>query len=790
MSKGVHGTNQAQEPIRRPESVLSIAETITTTTSIADLEDSLSAVTTPRGGSPTQFGNNNPDLPPSYAESQAVHTSYRRGVSFDSVTPGVYSHGAQQVYLYENTNYFSPHGAPVTPNTLTQEPVELPANSSDPGSSALLYEALSFTDAPPPAQSAAYIAHLTRPVGIPALCPTTSTTSAVQFARLYSRALGGASITQAQHASFIDGLNAVSTASDFTAAHLQEAAPFRMAMDTNAIPREEWVRAYIQLCNAKFFQPRGLHVALTTFQELTALAKIPEQRGFRDGLVDDVLDAIASTSGVPEMEDDEGLTHTAVQAAAKLDPYIEPLSSMVPTMSRQSTTLDNVARGLASFSIGDNEKSPPIVLPPGSSTSSLQSPQSPSGRALDKFWNPLGLGPISVGPILPPKLPPSELPPDASWQQWGEHLGRRFEKWGDEYGRQWDQWGKEYGQAWDEWGREYTQVWDEWGRKIQRKATGPMNASRSSLVRAAASVSKESIAGVIKRKPLATPPGAASRESFGSLGSFGSGSRDLGTAEEWDDNENDDDDDDDDDDDAVSVSSEDSLSSDSSVEDPEVEYTKRVVDIEQKMEKAKIEGKRDPAKIERDRESALRKAEEKRIKDEQHIDQKVKRRAMKKHAHKFKRDVKKWKKEFKKDIKKFHKSKASPWEIHTRINAKRQEFNQLREQWENKRKELWTMQTADRGVMFHEARQERREARQRKRDAKQRKKWAKRGHWHDGHWHSKGTCPMQKTGRRGGRHRGHRGHDHEEERRQERQSTANRIVTEESMLWVVIRNLE
>jgi hypothetical protein len=641
-------------------------------------------------------------------------------------------------------------------------------------------------------------------VGIPALCSTSNPTSSIRFARLYSRALGGASITQAQHASFIDGLNAVSTASGFTAAHLQEAAPFRMAMDTNAIPREEWVRAYIQLCNAKFFQPRGLHVAITTFQELTTLARVPEQRGFREGLVEDILDVVEATGGVSEAEDDETLTHIATEAAAKLDPYIEPLSTMVPTMSRQSTNLDNVARGLASFSLNDNEKRPPpMTFPSNSTTSSLPSPEGKS-RVLDKFWNPLGLGPISVGPIIPPKLPPSELPPDASWQEWGDHLGRRWERWGEEYGKRWDRWGREYGQAWDEWGREF-----------QQKFAGPINASRSNLARSTSGLdgvrgmSRESFASAIKRKIPATPPGVdqatwrakyagpsgASRESFGSLGSIGSSSRDLATSEELDFDENDDEDDDDDDDDALSISSDDSLSSDSSVEDPEVEYTKRVVDIEQKTEKARMEGKRDPAKIDKDRESALRKAEEKRIKDEQHIDKRVKRRMMKKHAHKFKKDVKKWKKEFKKDVKKLHKSKASPSEIHAAVNSKRQEFNEMRKQWEKKRQDLFAKQTqsVDRSVMFHEARQERRDRRQRKRDAKKQKKWAKKGHWHDGHWHDKGTCPMQRAGRRGGR--GGRGGRHasfepEREMSQEIQSQPRRIITEETMLWVVIRNLE
>lgn len=57
--------------ISRPGSVLSVAETITTTTSIADFEDGLSDVTTPRGGSPNHFAHDvNPELPPSYDESE------------------------------------------------------------------------------------------------------------------------------------------------------------------------------------------------------------------------------------------------------------------------------------------------------------------------------------------------------------------------------------------------------------------------------------------------------------------------------------------------------------------------------------------------------------------------------------------------------------------------------------------------------------------------------------------------------------------------------------------------
>lgn len=717
------------DPIQRPQSVLSVAETITTTTSIADFEDSLSTVTTPRGGSPVRFGNGNLDLPPSYDESQAAHIGERSEPQYPEA-PGVAAHSVQQVFRTEIPHRSlsdDPHSH--LHNEAGHVPLFQGSPLTHPGSSALLYQALSFTKSPAPAtQSTEYVQHLTRPIAIPSLPPSTNsppTIAGVRFARFNARALNGASITPAQHASFIDGLNAVSTASGFDASQLHETAPFRMDAGSGGIPREEWVRAYVQLCNERFFQPRGLHVAITTLHELATLAKVPEQRGFRESVVSDVLDAAAEAANNDE-DGEDALTKAAANAAAKLDPYIEPLGMMIPAMSRDSEAMDHVARGLASFSLDEK------MLPPPPPTLHRSATDQPPTRALNKFWNPMGMGPISMGPTLPP-LPRTQLSPQASWHMWGEDFGKRFEQWGNEYGKRWDNWGRDYGKA-----------WEEWGDGIQRKFSGPSSSTVNMI-----------------------PGAGASMESFNTSSSKGSkkgkARQQSGAGQEERNNDHVNDNElDDDDDDTLSISSDSSTSSDGDWSDPEANYVKRLANIEESAEKARIEGKRDITKIEKERESALRKAEVKRIKDESHLENKLKKREIKRHTRKFKRDVRNWKKDFKKITKQLHRKPLSHQEMRAQITEKRAEFEKMRAEWAVRRMEIY-QKRHERGTTWREAREHRRD---------------RHLHRRPGHGHHGADC--------GGRGRRERRNRHQ----RDEQPKSERFLTDENMLWVVIRNLE
>jgi hypothetical protein len=556
------------------------------------------------------------------------------------------------------------------------------------------------------------------------------TIAGVRFARFNARALNGAAITPAQHAAFIDGLNAVSTASGFDAAQLRDASTpslLNTATMGAGMPREEWVRAYVQLCNERFFQPRGLRVAITTLQELAVLAKVPELRGFREGIVSDVLEA-AGEAARNEEDGEDALTKAASNAATKLGPYIEPLGMMIPAMSRDNEAMDHVARGLATFSLDEKPLPPHPELRRSATDQPRQSP-----RAIDRFWNPMGMGPISVGPIVPPRLPRSQLTREASWQMWAEDLGKRFETWGEEYTKQWDTWGREYGKAWEEWSIDF-----------QRKHAGHGSNIVSTIPGAGASI--ESFNTVSSRS---SKKGKARQVS----------SAGQGEAE-------------DDDDDSSSISS-DSTSSSDDWSDPEANFVKRLADIEENAEKARIEGKRDPAKIDKERGSALRKAEERRAKEESHLERKIKKREVKRHARKFRKDVKKWKKDFKKDTKQLSKKKCSPEEMRTLIAEKRVQFETMRAEWEARRVEA-SHHKQERGLSWREAREHRRQNR------------------HHHHHHHIGRRDRHDRGRgRRGEDCHIRGRGDTQIRDQpEQQTKPEGFLTEENMLWVVIMNLE
>jgi hypothetical protein len=715
-------TNEAAtpDPIERPQSTISTIS-VHTSTSFNDsiFDEGLSTVTTPRGTSPIsgqRYGNSNSDLPPSYDESQAQHLDAldspgHGGGSSDIPRP--LGPTNLQVYRTE-VQYYPPGMGGLQDANRSTETLHAP-RADEPRAGALLSQALAFTSAPPPASLTA--SYVTRPVAVPALPVLDS--GGVRFARLYSRALQSASITPAQFAAFIDGLNAISTASGFSIEKLHGSGSFNFDFGLGNAPdgdvsRDEWMGAYMQLCNARFFEPRGLRVQVTTLKELVALAKVPVDHGFRQKFVKNVLNAMAAGHFALEDVDEEvgdhhGVLFEAAQTAAKeLEPYVEPLDAMIPTFSQASADLDNVARGLRAFQLAESDDK---TAPTPAESSTTGAEERPHPLHTSSFPLIFDIGPkglLHFGP-KPPRLPlsvprkpvpgqplspgqpgqPGQLQRGQSWQEWSDDFGKRWEQWGQDYGKKWNDWGLEYGKKWSNWGDQYGKKWENWGENFQRKFSmpptpGSATTSRSQTMDPDCPIEKrkekhkqgklaklkEKKKKKFKKDRLRGDP-CVSKESFSTARSSSShGSSLPATPSTGDPEEEQDFDWDDGASDISSVSSSSlasSSSSDTEVEfekTPEAVYSRKVAEIEETAAKARATGKKGARWIERERSAGLEKALKKRQKNELKLKQRAHKRQIKRIARRFKHRVKEWKYQYKRQYKDMKKTGATRAELH------------------------------------------------------------------------------------------------------------------------------
>jgi hypothetical protein len=538
------------DPIERPASVVS---NVTIATTIADIDDSITTSSTPRGGSPSRFGNSNHDLPPSYEQSQAQHLDH-----LDRAATAPALSGTTQVFRTE-----VPPGHVGLPPPGPWPEHQHPPTPAD-GSSALLYHALAFTSEAAPPHADAYGAALTRPVAVPAIRPLDSRPEAapLQAARLYARALQGAHVTAASFASFVDGLNAVALAAGGArpAERALGAATFAWRGE-GAVPRDEWLGAYVALANARFFEPRGLQAVVATLAELVELARVPDRAGFRRGLVGDVLAAVGDGAGDEE--------ERALGAVRALEPFVEPVGPLLPTMARDSEAVQAVARGMASMNLDEkrplqDEGEAPSRVQTNASSSTEGDGAPKDGQPQRKFFTLFGM-PISIGPVMTP-APPLHKKKDRnmSWEQWGEQWGKEWEKWGEQYGMNWGKWGDEYAKAWDNWGKEFSKYGGGPSRAVtENEAESPRDAPQ---------------------------PTEEDEEDYDS------------------------------DSDTVSIGSLSSMSSASALStagsDPEKMFEARLAEIEASAQKDRAAGKKHEWKIMKEVDEGIRKAAEKRTKQE------------------------------------------------------------------------------------------------------------------------------------------------------------------------------
>lgn len=378
------------------------------------------ALATPRTPSASN-GQPHGDLPPTYEEA-------------------VRSPGAQQtthppVPSYNNdVAVYRSEIPPDPPVIISDEKRPLDPESDGPQASRLLNEALKFSETPPP-QAERQVLRI--PVAIPSFA---GEASPVKFARFYAPALSASSVADGQFIEFIDGLNNLAIATNFSATALA-AYHARHGMmphcevtrNDEHVGQDDLVPAYIALSNSHFFNPRGLHIHVVNLVHLAELLNIGNE-AIKKTILQEVLRMSRTGIDVPAAAN--GAAH---QAASALIPYVEALTTAVPEPRKNQEALHAVASRFASLNVADNEHEEAALNEAleRSRTSASSTNTSMSGPSRSKTWG-----------------------------EWGNDIGNYWGQWGERQGQFWGKWGEDQGRKWERWGQDF-------GRKVEKMASGP-----------------------------------------------------------------------------------------------------------------------------------------------------------------------------------------------------------------------------------------------------------------------------------------------------------------------------
>lgn len=439
MDQKLQLVDHPQHPIPRPTSTSTVDD------SEFESHDDTSTLYTPRT---SIIENTDSDLPPTYEQSQAaIHES--AGVQPPPALPyppGVQNHSNITVYRTEMPpdpivpirGQGEDGGPPKYPNEKQR-----PISPNGPKASGLLSEALRFTETPPPVSETRQ--RLRFPVALPSL---NRDPSIAKFARFFAAILETQSITTSEFLEFIDGLNALATASSFTTSTFQtrnSLSSFEIPRDDADIPREDLISAYIALSNTHFFNPRGLQVQITDLAQLADLVNMSNPV-IRKAILEEVLRN--SKAGIDVPAATNGAAHAAAEAMV---PYIETLTTAVPEPKKHNESMESVASRLAALGINNDEPLPRDPTQDATRGDYTRSQSEPS-----QFQHPHG------GPSRPP-----------TWAEWGDQFGRKWGRWGEHQGRRWGDWGQKQGDFWNKWGEEKGRKFEQMGDAIAHKAASP-----------------------------------------------------------------------------------------------------------------------------------------------------------------------------------------------------------------------------------------------------------------------------------------------------------------------------
>jgi len=490
-----------------------------------------------------------------------------------------------------------------------------------------------------------------------------------QFLRAYAKALHAHSIRPAEFLDFLDGLNALCSATNTTAMDLiQLDGPSRSSTDL--------VQSYIDATNEAFFAPRGLKVTFKTLETLLDAARVPTERGQRAGAVASVLDPRS----------------TASKRAQALHPWIEPLELSVPEPSVAALIVREMAKRFRNMRPEESRPGPQENAratgteksalereyverndadPPHSIPGEFPHEHGPHGPPSDHGWGrgswgrrgrgrgpwtPFGppgygpFGPPGYGPFGPPGFgppgppgfgppgPPGFGPPGppgfgpsgiargrsgAGWEALGQNLG----KLGEEFGKRMEVWGEQFGKQAGAFGNDLGRMAETLGQRVGETASGKSwGACSGSPAAPGAPESSPNTA--------AAAAGPQTRDTNTIIGHNGSGESYVEAelrkhAEKKSKSK------DDPGDDASSLSSASSSSSSSSGSDDDDEYPdtealflNRMREINDAAEASQKKGKKSALEIERDRALAIEKASNEKVAMDEKIEQKQTKRAV------------------------------------------------------------------------------------------------------------------------------------------------------------------
>lgn len=257
----------------------------------------------------------------------------------------------------------------------------------------------------------------------------------VRFVRAYAKALNAHSVRPAEFITFLDGLNALCSATGASEKEL-------LGLTCTAHESANVIQRYLDGVNEAFFAPRGLRVSLRPLSQLLQSLDIPTAgHQHRDAR----LRIFEPAS-------------TAATRAQALHPWIEGLEFNVPEPSTQTITLlqmctsykkKNDAGHGSDFGNQDHED------PPHSVPDDTHQAQSRPGKAtkLPSHNERLATYHHGRGGCGPQRTTRGRPEPPRSANEWAA-FGQDMGKWGEDFGRRMGEWGQQFGQAASVWGQD------------------------------------------------------------------------------------------------------------------------------------------------------------------------------------------------------------------------------------------------------------------------------------------------------------------------------------------------
>lgn len=283
--------------------------------------------------------------------------------------------------------------------------------------------------------------------------------SAVSFARAHGAILDSHDVTPAAFAAFLDGLNVLCALANSTLDSLLHPP----VSPDQEHPMSSLVSAYLAHANTSYFAPRGLHVRLSGTRALLAqLEAAKPQRAMKDLAMN--RDAEARVDGLAaaarRSEQVERVRVRGLPAPADGARRLAGLAAEIASAMSSEATGEMTAGTTGEMTTGTTGAPFPTAAVRNGALSGDAPPYEPGTGGHSQFPGD-HKQPMPPQPSQPPQTPQPpqaarQHPPPgqtwadwgASWETWGEDLGRRLERWGEDLGRRAEEWGQNVERQW------------------------------------------------------------------------------------------------------------------------------------------------------------------------------------------------------------------------------------------------------------------------------------------------------------------------------------------------------